>query len=263
MKASEGQMPKLETWIVAHDLHYPEFDKPTWSAMMEFIKDVKPAGFIFGGDQFDNQEISHHTKGKPIYRERASYQRNTTGFTREILEPLERSLGKSERVWIVGNHDRFEHDLIEEQPELEGVIERVESLRLKDRGWKVVPLGHAYRLGELNVIHGEILTGIGNQAGAYPSRKAVELYTGNVLAGHTHAPQSFTKISPVEAKKKHMGWIAPIVGATNPSYLRNRPTAWLNGFTLVELREKGFFNLYPVVVIDGVFSYGGRLYGKK
>lgn len=252
----------IKTYVVAHDLHYPEFDKPTWSAMMEFISENKPAGFIFGGDQFDNNEISHHTKGKPFYRERASYQRNTTGFTREILEPLESSLKNAERVWIVGNHDRFEHDLVEEQPELEGIIERVDSLELAKRGWKVVPLGHAFKLGELNVIHGEILTGIGNQAGAYPSRKAVELYGSNVLAGHTHAPQSFTKISPVEARKKFMAWVAPILGGVNPSYLRNRPTAWLNGFTIVELREKGMFNCYPIIVIDGKFSFGGKLYGK-
>lgn len=228
--------------------------------MMEFIKDVKPAGFIFGGDQFNNEEISHHTKGKPFYRERASFHRNTTGFAQDILGPLERSLGKSERTWIVGNHDRFEHDLIEEQPELEGIIERVDSLKLEERGWKVVPLGHSHRLGELNVIHGEILTGIGNQAGAFPAKKAIEIYAGNVLAGHTHAPQSFAKISPVEVKKKYMAWIAPILGEVNPAYLRNRPTAWLNGFTIVELRDKGLFNLYPIVVIDGEFSYGGKLY---
>lgn len=251
---------KLKTYVVAHDLHFPEFSKKTWAAMMEFIKHVKPEGFIFGGDQFDNNEISHHTKGKPFYRERASFNRNTTRFTSEILEPLEKSLRDAERVWIVGNHDRFEHDLIECQPELEGIIERVDTLQLGKRGWQVVPLGHSHKLGELNVIHGEILTGIGNQAGAFPAKKAIELYASNVLAGHTHAPQSFTKISPVEARKKYMAWIAPILGEVNPAYLRNRPTAWLNGFTVVELREKGLFNLYPIVVIDGEFSYGGRVY---
>lgn len=251
---------KTKTWIWAHDLHFPAYSKPTWDAMMEFIKQNDIAGFGFGGDQFDNTEISHHTKGKPLYRERASYKRNTTNFTQTILQPLEKSLGDAERVWIIGNHDDWEHQLIEEQPELEGVIERVDELGLETKGWKVVPLGHSYKLGELNVIHGEILTGVGNQAGATPAKKAIELYAGNVLAGHTHAPQSFSKISPVEVKKKYMAWIAPILGATNPSYLRNRPTAWLNGFTIVEVREKGLFNLYPIVVIDGVFSFGGKEY---
>jgi len=254
---------KPKIFVVAHDLHFPAYSKETWNAMLEFIADVRPQGFIFGGDQFDNNEISHHTKGKPLYRERASYQRNTQRFADEILGSLDRSLGRSsERVWIIGNHDRFEHDLIEEQPELEGIVERTELLKLEERGWDIVPLGHAYKLGELSVIHGEILTGIGNQAGAYPAKKALDIYGGNVLAGHTHAPQSIAKISPVEHKKKYMAWIAPILGEVNPQYLRNRPTAWLNGFTIVELREKGLFNLYPVIVIDGKFSYGGKIYGK-
>jgi hypothetical protein len=249
---------KLKRWVWGYDMHYDQYDEPTWKALRKFIDDNEIDGFGFGGDQFNNDEISHHTKGKPLYRERASFKRNTTNFTREILDPLEGSLGNAERVWIIGNHDDWEHQLIEEQPELEGIIERADMI--KERGWKVVPLGHSFKLGELNVIHGEILTGIGNQAGAYPAKKALEIYGGNVLAGHTHAPQSISKISPVEHKKKYMAWIAPILGRCNPTYLRNRPTAWLNGFTVVELREKGLFNLYPIIVIDGEFSYGGKLY---
>lgn len=251
----------IKTWVVAHDLHFPQYCKKTFDAMMEFIKDVRPAGFIFGGDQFNNDEISHHTKGKPLYRERASFKRNTDKFDELVLRPLEKALGKVPKVWIIGNHDDWERQLIEEQPELEGIIERTDSLRLSERGWLIVPLGHAYKLGELNVIHGEILTGIGNQAGRYPAAKALEIYSSNVLAGHTHAPQSMAKISPVETRKKDMAWIAPILGLCNPAYNRNRPTAWINGFTIVEVRGQGMFNLYPVTVFDGKFSYGGKEYG--
>jgi predicted phosphodiesterase len=251
---------KLQTWVVLHDIHFPKINWPTFNAVLEFLNANRTDGLILAGDQQDNEEISHHTVGKPLYRERASFKRNTEEFDKRILKPLEAAIGRAKKVWIIGNHDRFEHDLIEHQPELEGIIERPEALKLEERGWQVVPLGHSYKLGELNVIHGEILTGIGNQAGAFPAKKAIEIYAGNVLAGHTHAPQSFTKISPVNVKKKYMAWIAPILGATNPSYLRNRPTAWLTGFTIVELRDKGLFNLFPVVVIDGTFSYGGKEY---
>lgn len=253
-------MDKSKTWVCLFDIHYPKYDKRTFNAAMQFIRDSKPVGILLGGDQLDNEEISHHNRSKPFYRERASYKRNSDGFDRDILRPLEKAVGRGEKIWLIGNHCDWERQLIEENPELEGIVERPILLNLASREWKVVPLGHSYKLGELNVIHGEILTGIGNQAGAYPAKKAIEIYGGNVLAGHTHAPQSFTKISPVEEKKKHMAWISPIIGATNPSYLRNRPTAWLNGFTIVELREKGLFNLYPVVVIDGEFSYGGKVY---
>ena len=254
-------MGKVERWVIGHDLHFPKYDRPTFLSMLALMRDIRPHGFIFGGDQFDNAEISHHNKNKPLYQERGSYLKNTQRFDAEILRPLESIMGKGEKVYILGNHCDWERQFIEEHPELEGWMERPQALHLEQRGWEIIPLGHAKRLGQLNVIHGEILTGIGNQGGAFPSRKAVELYGSNVLAGHTHAPQSYTKISPVEQKKKHCGWINPILGATNPDYLRNRPTAWLNGFSIVELyTASGFFNLYPVVVLNGRFAYAGKVY---
>src|SRR5579859_327337 len=151
---------EVKTWLAIYDIHYPKTDWATMEAADDFLAKNKVAGLILGGDQFDNEEISHHTKGKPIYRERAAYKRNTEGFRTKVLDILD-DYGISEKVWIVGNHDRFEQDLIEEQPELEGVIERPRELELEARGWKIVPLGHCFKLGKLNVIHGEVLTGIG------------------------------------------------------------------------------------------------------
>jgi len=255
---------KVERWVVGHDLHFPRYDKPTFLAMLALMREIRPHGFIFGGDQCDNGEISHHNRNKPLYKERGSYKRNTERFDADIVKPIEAIMGDGEKVWVIGNHDFWETQLVEECPELEGWMERPQALHLEDRGWEIIPLGHAKRLGQLNVIHGEILTGIGNQGGAFPSKKAVELYAGNVLAGHTHSPQSYTRISPVEQKKKHTGWINGILGATNPDYLRNRPTGWLNGFTIVELyTASGFFNCYPVTVLNGKFAYGGKIYDAR
>jgi predicted phosphodiesterase len=257
------QKSQVGTWVCLHDLHYPLVNWASWNAVIDFIANNPINGFVFGGDQFDNAEISHHTKGKPIFRERGAYDRNTNGFRIKILDTLDNLLkDNQEKIYILGNHERFEQDLIEEQPELEGTIERVKLLKLEERNWKVVPLGHAYKLGKLNIVHGEILTGFGNQGPAYPSRKAAELYGTNVLAGHTHAPQSFTKISPVENVQKCMAWIAPCMCETNPAYLRNRPSAWLNGFTIVEVMNGGNFNLFPVIITNGRFSFGGKIYGK-
>lgn len=229
--------------------------------MLAFIKAYrkKIAGFIFGGDQFDNEVISHHTKGKPLYRVPGGFKRDESGFEKEILSSLEAVLpAEATRVWIDGNHERFEHDFIEEHPELVGVVDHKASLRLADRGWDIVPLGHSYRVGKLTCVHGEVLTGIGNQASSFPAKKAMDIYATNVLAGHTHAAQSYTKVSPVDDREKRMAWIAPILGNTNPGYLRNRPTAWSNGFVVIEVRSDGRFNLYPVIVSNGVCSFAGE-----
>lgn len=253
-------------WVCAFDIHWPKTHKPTLNAMLDFLSKnkAKIAGFYFGGDQLDNSEISHHNAHKPLYKPAGSYERNTKGFEAAILEPIEALLPKSAtKVWQIGNHDDWELQFIESHPEFEGSIERPELLKLARRGWEVVPCGSGFKLGKLTLIHGETLSGVGNQASGYHAKKAVETYCGSVLYGHMHSPQSFTKVLPHHQTDKWQAQCSPILGATNPGYLRNRPTAWLNGFTLVEIQENGNFNIYPIIVVNGKFSFGGETYGGK
>lgn len=256
-------MPKVKTCAVLADIHYPHYDKATLKAVLDYLDKNKVDVLIFQGDQLDMQNISHHTKGKPGLRDKGGYLDDIYGFERDVLKPVEARLKKDcKKYWIIGNHEDWEQDLVDEQPELKKLIDHVRLLKLKELGYEVVPLGHAVRLGKLTVVHGEALTGIGNQAGAFSAKKAVELYASNVLAAHTHAPQCFTRVSPVDSSQKWQGYISPIIGSLNPHYLRNRPTAWINGFSLVELHEDGTFNLYLINIIKGSFSYGGVVYGK-
>lgn len=253
---------KSKTWVALYDLHYPKYCKDTFGALTHFLEENKVAGFIFGGDQLDLETISHHTKGKPLYRPPKGYLRDIEGFQEDILEPLEKLLPPAAtKIWHIGNHERFEQDVVEEHPELEGLIDHTRHFKLEKRGWEIIPLGHSYKLGKLTTCHGEVLSGFGNQTGKFPSMRAVELYGTSVLAGHTHSPQSFCRISPVEHVQKWMGYIAPIGGKTNPGYLRNRPTSWLNGLVIIEVVDGGYFNVYPAIVTKGKFAYGGKQYG--
>lgn len=262
-------MPR-NLWVAVFDLHFPKVHNPTWDAITEFLirNRSKVAGFYFGGDQMDNQEISHHTKGRPLLRAPGSYKRNTTNFDKNILTPLEALLPtEAERVWQKGNHDGWEEELVEHQPELQGTIERPILLDLDARGWTVLDVGDHYRLGKLTLLHGEVLSGIGNQASIYHAKRAVETYCASVVYGHMHAPQTYTKVLPHNHRDKWQAHCAPIAGATNPGYLRNRPTAWLNGFVIIELIDpedrNSNFNVYPIIVSEGQFSFGGNVYGKK
>jgi len=254
---------KVKTYVVLADIHYPKLHKPSLNAVLDFLDKNKVDGLIYQGDQLDFECISHHTKNKPLYRLRNGFMKDIKGFEQDVLLPIERKLKKdAERYWLDGNHERFAFDLIEEQPELEDAVDYKKFLQLIERGYKIIELGHCLKLGKLNIVHGEILSGLGNQGSVFPARKAVDLYGGNVLAAHSHAPQMFSKISPVEHTQKHQGYINGIIGALNPGYLRNRPTAWMNGFAILELRQNGLFNLYLVNVIDGKFSYAGNVYGE-
>src|ERR1700756_1132178 len=109
---------EVRRWVIGHHLHSPKYDRPTFLSMLALMRDIRPHGFIFGGDQFDNAEISHPNKNKPLYQERGSYKRTTERFDRDILRPIEAAMGKGEKVWLTGNHDDWERQLIEEHPEL-------------------------------------------------------------------------------------------------------------------------------------------------
>ena len=257
-------------WICVFDIHYPKIHQPTWNAVLDFIErnPEKIAGFIFGGDMHDNEEISHHTSGKPLFRPTGSYRKNTLGFAKELLDPIERLLPKeAERIWIEGNHEFWIDQLIQRQPELQGTVERPILYDLANRGWEILQLGEAKELGKLLVVHGEGLTGIGNQASVYHSKRAVESFCTSVLYGHVHTVQSYTKVLPHSAKDKWVAYSSPAACNLNPGYLQNRPTAWVNGFTIVELHEpekkNSNFNVYPIIVSAGRFSFGGLQYGAK
>ena len=251
---------KSKRYAVLFDIHYPKYHKAAFGAVMDFLSHNKMDGITLGGDQLDMNSISQHTKGKALYKLPGSYMQDIEGFDRDILTPLE-SVVKTNRVYNIGNHERFEQDLIEQQPELQGTVDHVKWLRLKERNWKVIPLGHCSKLGHLIVSHGEILSEYGN-GGQYPAKKAVELYENSILCGHSHAAQSYTKISPVEHIKKHMGFISPSLCNINPSYLRNKPVSWNTGFNIVEVMPNGNFCLYQIIITGGKFSWNGVIYGK-
>jgi hypothetical protein len=254
---------KIKQAVAIFDIHYPVHHQPTLDAAVEYMQKNPPDIFVFGGDQFHFDCLSHHTKGTPMYRTRRSYMNDIEGFEKNILTPLEAVLPKKvEKVWHEGNHERFPWDFIEEHPELEGAVDHIGLLNLVERGWKVIPLGHASKLGKLTVAHGEILSGQGNQGSAFPAKKAVDVYSGNVLVGHSHSPQSWTKCSPVEQTDKWQGHVAPCACSVNPIYLRNRATSWLNGFCLIDILPNDNFNYYPIIVSAGQFSFGGKVYGK-
>jgi predicted phosphodiesterase len=253
---------KAQTWVFAPDLHYPQYDRPTWLAMLDFIKKNKIAGIILGGDQFHNDEISHHNAGKPLFKPAGSYKRNEENFKREILLPLERAASRSAiKIWFVGNHDRWETDLSEANPELDGCFDRTKNIDEVRRHWKVIENGKAYKLGKLCIIHGDSLAN-GFNISKFPTERAVLVYGQSVLFGHTHQAQSFSKVSPVEASQKYMAWSSPALCKVNPTYMKNKPCAWVNGFTIVEVFDNGDFCVYPVVVTRGRFSYGCKKYGK-
>jgi predicted phosphodiesterase len=254
-------LPKSRLFVGVYDLHFPEVDWPAFRALLNFLDHNKVDGFIWGGDQFDNSSISHHNKKKIAIEAGEPLSEIERRFDHEVLTKIERRLPSGcIKVWIEGNHDDWENQYVAEHPQMKGKVERKHTLNLIERGWKFIPCGKRHKEGKLNFIHGEVLSGRGNQASQYHAKKAVETFCGNVVYGHMHSPQFYTKVLPHDETNKWMAFCSPILGAVNPSYLRNNPTSWLNGFMICEFRSDGHFNVYPIIITKGEFAWGGRVY---
>jgi hypothetical protein len=253
MAKTQPKTSKL--YVAAYDIHWPYSHHPTLDAMMDFIKKNRVDGFVFGGDVFDNDHVSHHNRGKIAIEASGSISADTISFDEGLLRPLEAVLPKHcHKVWIEGNHDFWLNEYLEQHPQMTGSIERKKTLDLKARGWKHYECGEIVRVGKLNFIHGETLNG------QYHAKTAVDRYCSNVVYGHFHTIQSAIKVLPHDANQRWAAWSMPAMCQLNPTYLRNKPTCWVNGFGIIEFFEGGHFNVSQIVVDKGRFSYGGRIY---
>jgi hypothetical protein len=254
-------MTVTKRFVSLFDIHHPMVDWPTLHAAFDFLKRERVDGIIFGGDNLDCGAISHHTKGKPLLRPRGQMKHDLDSFNRKVLTPAEKLLKPGAlKVWLTGNHEDWASQLIEEQPELEGLLDFPVYLNLHERGWVVKPQGGAFKFGHLKWIHGDVLSGNGISACV----RALNTYVESIAFGHFHTGASATKVLPLDhsQKGKWQAWAMGCVGKLDHAYLKKAPTGWLNQIAITEFYGDGMFNHYPVTVIKGRFAYGGKVYGR-
>lgn len=241
------------------DIHAPHVDWPTFNAALDFCERERVDILILGGDNLDCGPISRHTKGKPLFRPRGQMKKDLDGFRDKILHPLEARLPKgASKIWLTGNHEDWASQLIEEQPELEGLLDFPSYLDLHKRGWLVYPQGGIHKEGHANYIHGDVLPGTGVRA----CQKALDIYVSSIIFGHGHTAASATKTLPHGTRWRYQAFSQGCVGKLDHHYLKKSPTGWINQIGITEFYGNGYFTHYPVTVVRGRFAYGGKLYGK-
>lgn len=255
-------MRKPRNYVLAADIHYPEYDARAWFCVLDYVRRNKVDGLVLMGDALDLSCISHHSIGKPLYRPKGSLKSNLDGFKKEILDPIDKALGPdADKRFLIGNHEAWlTEQLSESNPELDGMIDLTEYLDLEGRGYEVIPQGGFTKVGKLVVIHGDQCGG-----GMYSARKAGEVYAGSsVVLGHHHTLQVHARSSPVTQTDRWTATVLPCLSRLDPAYGRKHASQWLHGFGIVSVRPDGCFNLHPIVITDGQFSMpDGQTYGKR
>lgn len=252
----------MHKFLSTFDLHYgferkgghkvPLHDEKAWNAVVKFAQDFKPHTWIHGGDMLDCACISHHTKGKPGQTEGLRLLADAEEGHTLFIEPVE-EICSGEKVYIIGNHEKWLDDLVDEMPTLEGIVGIKRLLHLDK--WKVIPQGGTYDMGKLTFLHGDTVKG-----GEHVAKAAVINYERNVRFGHYHTYAVYTKTSPLDYKNAKTGIAVPCLCGKDPRYGGGKPNKWVEGFLYGYVDPKGFYNDYVVTIIDGSFIVNGKQY---
>ena len=248
---------QIQKSVLLPDIHFPHYDQKVMDAVDEFIIDYEPDELVYMGDQLTLDCIASWHKNKPLLKEGQRLLKEYDDFNNEVLINHENITRPGiKRVFMYGNHEQRTKWYAQEHPELDGFIDIERHLKLTQRGYKIIPFNEIYKIGKLSVIHGFYYN-------KYHSVKTLEAFEGNVVYAHVHNPQMYAKVSPLDRKGYHTATCLGCLCNIRPDYKQNAPNFWINQFAVVEhLPASGFFNLYPITIIDGSFMWNGKYYGK-
>jgi predicted phosphodiesterase len=255
---------KVYIALIFPDLHHPLYDEPSWNAIKKFIPYIKPQEEVLLGDAMDMSSIDHWKaeKGNQKFFEGKRLLKEYEGFIKEILEPLEQLAPKAKRVYMGGNHEEWAYQMIDRQPQLEGLLEPEIALKLKERGWEWIPYliksqgrmsPGMYKIGKLTLTHGQYTN-------IYHSAKMTQCYDKSVVYGHTHDIQMFTKVHSEDPEDFHTAQSIGCLCNLSPTFLWGRPSKWVHAFGVLYVQPDGKYNLYVPIIIDGRFTFNGIVF---
>lgn len=271
-------MSEAQRFIAAYDIHFgwekkqirdklkvqPTHDLEAVNAMLEFAVDFKPHVFILGGDQLNCGPVSKWLRGAPRLMEGFRLKEEMDLLDRHVLLPVDAIIPSEQKggrkIWLEGNHEYWIRRYVDEHPEIEGLVEPGNFLRLAQRKWEYYAQGEVARLGKIHFVHGDSVFPRGCKSGA---QKLVSVYRRNVRAGHLHTSEMATDVTPADRSDYHTGIIVPALASCSPAYVKNAPTNFQKGFLFGYVMPDGSFSDYIAIINRGRMIWNGKIYGRK
>ena len=222
-----------------------------------YIADFQPDIVCRLGDMLDMEALQGWNHKKPAQIDWEEI-RNEIRIANEILDRQDSLHKAKEKHFWMGNHEErlkyFREQHIEYwRKNFSTMPYLVRDLKFKERGYKVHGQNDTVPFGKLHMFHG-------NDWSTHHARKNLSDYEVNLVYGHVHSPQRYTKVSRVSASPKS-AWSVGCLCSRNPAWKNKAPNAWVNGFAIFYLHDDGNFNLYTIDIIKGRFySPEGKLY---
>jgi len=238
--------------VILPDVHLTDSVPTPYLTVKGFIKDFKPHEIILLGDFMDISSLSAWDYDKKRPMEGRRFKKEVNCANRE-LDFLQKHTEKI--TYIEGNHEDRVNRYLDKNPEMEGMIEIRENLRLKDRKIKWWKMNKLYKLGDMHFTHGM-------WTNKYNAQKHLTNLGCNITYGHAHGTQ--TAMQNMAMQKPYIAYALGCLCGHEPDYLKGRPANWINQFGVMYYDTKnGNFNLYPINIIKNKFVFNGRLYNEK
>lgn len=243
--------PMLDALLVVPDSHHPYQDARAWRLMLQVGRALRPRYLVCVGDLLDNYAVSAHSRD-PRRRTNLEWEIEAANGALDELD----ALGAEHRMFCAGNHEyRLDRYLQDKAPELFNMVRLEQLLKLRERGWQVVPYREHGKIGKMAFTHE-----VGN-CGPAAHIKARETMQGNVAIGHTHRlAVHYASNGQGEA---HVGaMLGHLLDLSQVDYMhRIQMRHWQLGFGVgyVE-RETGVVHLQPIPIIDYRCVVAGRAF---
>ncbi len=243
--------------LVMPDAHVEEHDPYALNAFCKFAQFYKPHGLVNIGDFMEMDSVTHWPA--PDARPRRLVPQ--VKRAREILEEIDKACGKQciEKWYLIGNHeDWLDQYLVSKIPEALDGLEEIgvdlsfaKLLGLDTMGYRTIPLNEILRIGKhCHFIHGYYTN-------RHHAAKHLEVFGVNTYYGHTHDVQ---QASTVSVSGVHEAMSLGCLRDLNAPFLKGKPNNWSHAFGIFEFMSDGMYTRYVPLMIDGKFTYNGRLF---
>ena len=233
--------------IVLNDAHIEQgSDNSIFELAIRFAQCFKPYRVLLNGDILHLSCISHWNKNKARLIEGMRLKEDYA-ILQGYIDQLR--LCCLELVYMLGNHEDWVEQCIDETPAYQGFIEIEKNIHGVDK-W--IPFNGVFNLGHLHVTHGFFV-------GKYACNKHIQKFHDNVLFGHTHAIS--LQADNIYGVRPIASWNNGCLCSTNPDYMKGKEPQLQHGFSVVWSNETTKeFHVEQVWIINNTIIYGGKLY---
>jgi len=216
----------------------------------KYVMEEKPEWIIFGGDFLEFNSLCAWDFNKRLLMENKRYKEDIEMGIKELSEVRE-ACPNSQIAFFAGNHEYRVPRYVEQHPEVKGMLNVEKDLHLDDLGIKWIEYNQTMDLGELTILHGYYWN-------VHYAKTTLLALGCNCIFGHTHRSQTYTQRLHADLTP-HVAHGIGCLTDLDPQWKRGLPTNHINSFAIVEYHgDKGFFNIYEPIIINGAFRYGGQ-----